>query len=138
MLGRVKSPHAPLMACDLTSARLASHPHGSNDFVCLGDIEKIKTHLGGDSVLDRIGARDFIADHDDVSFRLEHPNPKGVHSVVLSLQPRGFFNMDCYGAIQPGALSAPLLATAKQILPENLATVLGQLTGNETLHHRHY
>ena len=63
MLGRVKSPHAPLMACDLTSARLASHPHGSNDFVCLGDIEKIKTHLGGDSVLDRIGARDFIADH---------------------------------------------------------------------------
>jgi hypothetical protein len=73
-----------------------------------------------------------------VSFQLSHANPKGVRSVVISVQPGGFFNMQCYGSIEPGTLAPPLVGTARQILPENLVTVLGKLTGIESIHHRHF
>ncbi|HKN29697.1 MAG TPA: hypothetical protein VJY34_18140 [Roseiarcus sp.] len=33
---------------------------------------------------------------------------------------------------------APLVASAEQIVPESLATVLGALTGFEAIHHRHF
>lgn len=101
-------------------------------------LDTIKTHLGGDALLARLGAHGFGADHDHVSFCFDRQSPNGVRSVVIALEPRDYFNMYCYGTVGPGHLSAPLIATARQILPENLATVLGQLTGFEAIHHRHF
>jgi hypothetical protein len=101
-------------------------------------LDSIMSHLGGEGILTQIGAHAFVSDDTHVSFRLDHANPKKIHSVVISFQPNGFFNMDCYGHLIPGTFSAPLLGTAKQILPENLATVLGQLTGIDLIHHSHF
>jgi len=101
-------------------------------------VETITAHLGGEQVLTRIGARGFFSDGGRVSFRLAHSNPKGVHSVVISAQPHGFFGMECYGEIARGALRPPLVGSADEIIPECLATVLGRLTGIESIHHRHY
>ncbi len=95
-------------------------------------------HLGGNGVLERLGASKFVVDSDHVSFRLNRTSPHGVHSITISIQPNGFFDMECYGHIAPGTFTAPLVGRAKQIVPDNLATVLGQLTGVETIHHRHY
>ena len=100
--------------------------------------ETIIAHLGGETVLNRIGAREFFSDGTRVSFRLIYSNPKQVHSVVISTQPPGYFGMQCYGQILPGTLTAPLIGEARQIIPESLATVLGQLAGIESIHHRHY
>jgi len=36
------------------------------------------------------------------------------------------------------SLLVPLLGSAQEIIPENLATVLGKLTGIESIHHRHF
>jgi len=101
-------------------------------------VETIVSHLGGENVLAQIGAGEFFSDGARVSFQLRHSNPKGVHSVVISTQPRGFFSMECYGHLAHGTLTAPLVGAARQIIPENLATVLGQLTGIESIHHRHF
>jgi hypothetical protein len=46
--------------------------------------------------------------------------------------------MECYGAVARGTLTAPLVGSADEIIPENLATVLGRLTGIESIHHRHF
>jgi hypothetical protein len=101
-------------------------------------LESIVSHLGGNEVLARIGASTLLVDEAHVSFSLNHANPKGVRSVVISTEPGGMFHMACYGPVAPGTFSAPLVGTARQILPENLATVLGRLTGIESIHHRHY
>jgi len=100
--------------------------------------ETIVAHLGGENVLAQIGARDFFSDGARLSFRLSPANPKGVRSVVISAQTNGLFSMECFGEIMRGALTAPLVGTAREIIPENLATVLGRLTGIESIHHRHY
>ncbi len=101
-------------------------------------VASIISHLGGEGLLARIGVRDFHSDDVHVTFELNHANPKGVRSVVISLAPRGNFSMDCYGRIIPGTFTAPLVGTAREIIPDNLATVLGQLTGIESLHHHHF
>ena len=101
-------------------------------------VETVVSHLGGEHVLAQIGAGDFFSDGARVSFRLSHANPKGVRSVVISVQPNSLFNMECYGEVAPGTLTAPSLGSAREIIPENLATVLGRLTGIESIHHRHY
>ena len=119
----------------------SGRPCCSHEMMSPHTIETIKSHFGGDGMLACLGADAFVVNHDHVSFRLTHPNPKGVRSVVISIEsvkPHEFFTMDCYGAIAPGRLTAPLIGTARQIIPENLATVLGKLTGIETMHHRHY
>jgi hypothetical protein len=100
-------------------------------------VETIVAHLGGEHVLAQIGAREFFSDGTRVSFRF-HANSKGVRSVVISALPNGFFSMDCYGEIGRGTLTAPKIASAREIIPENLATVLGRLTGIESIHHRHF
>jgi len=101
-------------------------------------VDTIVARLGGEGVLARIGARDFFSDGTRVSFRLSHANPKGVHSVVISAQLNGLFSMECHGEVARGTLTAPLVGSAREIIPENLATVLGRLTGIESIHHRHY
>ncbi len=101
-------------------------------------VEGIILHLGGESVLARIGATGFILQGGEVSFQLNHENPNGVHTVVISPQPGGRFGMKCFGRIAPGTLTMPLLGSAQEIIPENLATVLGKLTGIESIHHRHF
>jgi len=101
-------------------------------------VETIITHLGGEQVLSQIGARDFFADGARVSFRLSHANSKGIRSVVISAQPNGYFSMECYGEVGRGSLTATLIGSAREIIPENLASVLGRLTGIESIHHRHY
>ena len=101
-------------------------------------VEAVVAHLGGEHVLAQIGASDFFSDGARVSFRLSHANPKGVRSVVISVQPNSLFRMECYGEVAPGTLTAPPAGSAREIIPENLATVLGRLTGIESIHHRHY
>lgn len=89
-------------------------------------------------MLSELGARKFLVDHDCVSFQLSHSNPARVRTVVIAAQPRGMFSMHCYGYCAPSALSGELIGWASDIVPENLATVLGKLTGNEAIHHRHF
>lgn len=101
-------------------------------------LHEIEAHLGGSQTLRHLGAGPLVVDRRRASFSLRHPNPAGVRTVVIAREPDGLYRMDCYGARPPGQLSAPRIASAGQIVPENLATVLGQLTGDETLHHHHY
>lgn len=101
-------------------------------------VASIIAHLGGEDVLARIGAREFFTYDTHVSFELHHWNPKGVRSVVISTEAHGFFAIDCYGPIVPSTFKAPLVGKERKILPENLAMVLGQLTGIESMHHRHF
>ena len=133
-----KQPTLPQGKHDLDSAKFAVRLHGSNDVLSPDVVENIKSHLGGDSVLADLGAYGFVVDHDGVSFKMSRSNPKGVRTVVISAQSRDLFKMDCYGKLVPGTLRASLIGTATQIVPENLATVLGKLAGVEELHHRHY
>jgi hypothetical protein len=139
MLGRRNPPPAgPLIKCSLTGAKYAGPVERSHELLPSHTIESIKQHMGGDGVLEILGARKFVLDSDHVSFHLHRPNPNGVHSITISIGPNGCFTMKCYGEIAPGTFSAPLVGRATQILPDSLATVLGKLTGIETIHHRHY
>lgn len=101
-------------------------------------LHEVEAHLGGSQTLRHLGAGPLVVDRRRVSFSLRHANPAGVHTVVIAREADGFYRMDCYGARAPGYLSAPRIASAGQIIAENLATVLGQLTGDEALHHRHF
>jgi hypothetical protein len=101
-------------------------------------MQDIVSHLGGEAKLAEIGARGVFADESHVSFKLVRPNPRRVHTVTIARQPDGLYAMSCFGALTPDAFVAPLIAGADGILPENLATVLGRLTGVESLHHRHF
>ncbi|HSB96258.1 MAG TPA: hypothetical protein VLC91_07415 [Spongiibacteraceae bacterium] len=94
-------------------------------------------HLGGEKFLAGLGARDFVIDGTHFSFTLVHDNSKGVHSVTISIEPRGGFKVACYGRIVPGSFQTPVLATESVAIPESLAAVLGKLTGIDTLRHRH-
>ena len=44
--------------------------------------------------------------------------------------------MDCFAGLLPGAFQAKHIANANEILPEDLAKVLGKPTGIDDLHHR--
>ena len=101
-------------------------------------LTSIITHLGGPDVLARIGARAVHSDSGHINIQLEKISPNGARTVLIQSQPHDFFNVDVYGAIQPGTLTAPLIGAAKQVVPENLSTVFGKLTGIDTMHHRHF
>ena len=137
MHSRIK-PAMPMARTNMRSALLAERPNTSPDLMPATLVEEIKLHLGGEERLARIGARSFVVDHDDVTFRLCHDNPSGAKTIVIRTEPGGLFSMKCYGALAPGCLSAPVVGQAWEIVPDNLATVLGKLTGLEELHHRHY
>jgi hypothetical protein len=100
-------------------------------------VQEILVHLGGLDRLKEIGLHNFVADESRISFSLPR-GPRNVRSVTVAPQPHGRYVMECYGAIVPGTFKAPLIAQAGSILPENLATVLGQLTGVEGLRHHHF
>jgi hypothetical protein len=53
------------------------------------DVASIITHLGGKDFLARLGARDFGSDDAHLSFTLAYDNPKGVHLVTITTEPRG-------------------------------------------------
>jgi hypothetical protein len=61
----------------------------------------IIAHLGGEDFLVNLGARDFVVDDAYLSFTLVHRNPKGVHSVRISVESNKGFNIVCYGRIVP-------------------------------------
>jgi hypothetical protein len=117
----------------LSNANLGDHAMLSRT-----NIDSIVEHLGGIEQLAEAGAHDLIVDDNHVSFRLARPNPKHVRSVTIMAEPDGFFSMDCFGPLEPGTFHASRVANASKIIPENLATVFGQLTGIESLHHRHF
>lgn len=131
-------PRQPPTRQDAFQLHIAGRAKGFHDLPPAQLVASVKSHLGGDAILELIGAGEFVVDHDHISFCLDRPNPRGVHTVTLTLEPRGWFDMHCYGPVCACGASAPLTACAHQIVPENLATVLGQLTGLEFLHHRHY
>jgi hypothetical protein len=101
-------------------------------------VSEVERHLGGSKILKQLGAGAMVVDDTHVSFTLSRANPRHIRSVDIVVEPGGDFRMDCYGARPPGCLTAPLLASACLIVAENLATVLGQLTGLETIHHHHF
>ena len=138
MTGREKPPRTPAVRYGLTAARIAGKPGHVEGPMDGAAIAAIKAHLGGDEALAAIGAHGFVADHDDLSFQLSPPSPNGAHVIVISREPRGFFGMHCYGRAPAARAAAPLIGAAREILPENLATVLGKLAGIEALHHRHF
>jgi hypothetical protein len=94
-------------------------------------------HLGGEKFLASLGARDFAIDDTHLGFTLVHDNPRGVHSVMISVEPHGGFKVSCYGPLVPGTFRAPELASERVTIPESLAAVLGKLTGIDDLKHRH-
>jgi hypothetical protein len=138
MFGRQATPRNIPIHYDLNEARFAERPQAAGENLSTDEIEAIKMHLGGEAILARIGISSFIAGPGNVTFRLSAHNPNNVRTVVISQQPGGFFKMACYGEIKAGTVSAQNLGDAVQILPENLATVLGQLTGMEIIHHHHF
>jgi hypothetical protein len=95
-------------------------------------------HLGGEKFLVGLGARDFVIDDAHLAFTFAYHNPKDVHMVTISAQPNGSFKVSCFGRLVPGTLSAPILATEHNVMAENLAAVLGKLTGIDALQHRHF
>ena len=101
-------------------------------------LEEIKARLGGDERLAEAGAYQFSLDPAHVTFRLGRRNPNHVRTVMVSFEPNGLFGMDCFGALEPGAFRAPRIASAHDVLPDNLATVFGQLTGMDAFHHHHF
>jgi hypothetical protein len=102
------------------------------------DPASVIAHLGGEELLTRLGVCNFVSDDTHLSFTFVHENSKGVHSVTIETEPNGWFRMTCYGRIPPRSFRAPIIGTAEEIIPENLATVLGNLTGLDILHHRHF
>jgi hypothetical protein len=94
-------------------------------------------HLGGEQFLVSLGARDFAIDETHVGFTLVHSNPKNVHSVTITIEANGGFKVLCYGQLSPRTFSAPVLATENVAIPDNLAEVLGKLTGITALQNRH-
>lgn len=100
-------------------------------------VQLLLAHLGGKERLESIGAHDFFSDDTNLTFTLR-PNPKHVRTVSIALQCAGRYRMDCYGGRPVGSFQAPLIASAGGIVADNLASVLGQLTGIEALHHHHY
>jgi hypothetical protein len=100
-------------------------------------VQLLLGHLGGKERLESIGAHDFVSDDTNLTFTLR-PNPKHVRTVSIALQCAGRYRMDCYGGRPVGSFQAPLIASAGGIVADNLASVLGQLTGIEALHHHHY
>jgi hypothetical protein len=72
-----------------------------------------------------------------LGFTLIHNNPKGVHSVAISVEPSGDFKVSCYGGLEPGTFRAATLATERVAVAEGLAAVVGKLTGIDALRDRH-
>jgi hypothetical protein len=138
MFGRRAIREAPPIHCDLAKARFAERPQAAGENLSTEEIAAIKVHLGGETILAKIGVTSFIPGPGNVTFRILAHNPNEVKTVVISQQPGGFFKMVCYGEIKAGTVSAPHLGAAAQILPENLASVLGKLTGMEIIHHYHF
>jgi hypothetical protein len=95
-------------------------------------------HLGGEQFLASLGARDFAIDDTHVGFILVHSNPKNVHSVTITVESHGGFKVLCYGRLAPGTFRAPVVAAENVATPDNLAAVLGKLTGIAALEQRHF
>ena len=136
-MSRSDSEPAPFAAAAPHAAATARIGEGYSAMPA-AELQEVTAHLGGSQTLRHLGAGPLVVDRRRVCFSLAHANPAGVHTVVIAREADGLYRMDCYGARPPGHLSAPRIACAGQIVAENLATVLGRLTGDETLHHRHY
>jgi hypothetical protein len=106
--------------------------------VIMCDLDAIAAHLGGAARLNEIGATLGLQEGGRFSLKFTRSNPRGVRSVDIISEPDGLFGMVCYGPVPPEAFHAEQLGHASKILPENLATVIGRLTGVESLHHHHY
>jgi hypothetical protein len=104
----------------------------------MSDLDAIAAHLGGKARLKELGATLGPEEGGHFSLRFTRANPRGVRSIDITAEPDGLFGMTCYGPVPPEAFHAAQLGHASRILPENLATVLGRLTGVESLHHHHY
>jgi len=126
------------LPCAVTHAAATGRVGDGYDVMPEAELQLVTAHLGGSRTLLHLGAGPLVVDRRRVSFSLRHSNPAGVHTVVIAREADGLYRMDCYGARMPGCLCAPRVASAGQIIAENLATVLGRLTGDETLHHRHF
>lgn len=101
------------------------------------DGASIIAHLGGEEFLTSLGARDFVVDKTHVSFRLAYPNPGDVALVAISIETNGNLIVTCFGHILQGSLQAPVLGRERVPIAENLAAVVGRLSGIDILQHRH-
>lgn len=72
-----------------------------------------------------------VIDEDDrrVSLCFNRRNPQGVRSCVITRQPGGVYNVNCFGPLSLSNFEAPPRGYALRVLPENLSTELARLTG---------
>ena len=101
-------------------------------------IREIEFHLGGDQTLRHLHAGPFVVEGSRLSFTIAPRNASGIRAVAIEQECDGFYRVEGFGARPPGFFSAPLIASAHGVVPENFATVLGQWLDDETLHHRHF
>lgn len=100
-------------------------------------VDTILERLGGQKMLDAIGAHNIVADNARVSFTLR-ANPARVHTVAISRQPTGRYRIDCYGRCAPGTFQATHLGAEVGVTADNLADKLGEMTGLQPLRDRHF
>lgn len=99
---------------------MATISAGSSDIV---------RRLGGEAFLQEL--RVSIIDEDDrrVSLCFNRRNPQGVRSCVITRQPGGVYNLNCFGPLSLSKFEAPPRGYALRVLPENLLAELARLTG---------
>ncbi len=91
--------------------------------------KEIVRRLGGEELLQQLRVQ--VVDEDDrrVSLCFNRRNPQGVRSAVITRQPDGVYNVNCFGHLSLSNFNAPPRGHALRVLPENLAAELARLTG---------
>jgi hypothetical protein len=91
--------------------------------------KEIVKRLGGEALLEQLRVQVIDEDSRRVSLCFNRRNPQGVRSAVITRQPGGVYNVNCFGHLSLNNFNAPPRGCALRVLPENLAAELGRLTG---------
>ena len=102
-----------------------------------GTREVVK-HLGGEDLLHELRVSVIGEDDRRVSLCINRRNPQGVRSAVITRQPGGVYNVNCFGPLSLSSFEAPPRGYALRVLPENLAEELARLTGIGNLPRHHF
>jgi hypothetical protein len=104
----------------------------------LSELKEIVRHLGGEARLQELRIVVVAEQARRITLLLNKRNLQGVRTVVISPQTGGVYNLNCYGPLAFGSFKAPPRGHAFRVLPENLASALGRLTGVEEFGGHHF
>lgn len=99
---------------------------------------EIVKHLGGEGLLEDLRVSIIGEDDRRVSLCFNRRNPQGVRSAVITRQPGGVYNVNCFGPLSLSSFEAPPRGYALRVLPENLAEELARLTGIGAMPRTHF